>query len=562
MSTKLQRYNKTIPSLYNPQTNRLVGGLLGSWASTSEDNTASISNAKDQIFLQTATSRYLTSLGKDKGVSRPLLIPLPDADLRKLIIKMSYAPKNIRKTMYEVLDIFWGPTYSRANVTSSISQTYNFGTPAGITGTVSLTKNSVSITGAGTFFTSELAIGDFIKLTSADNTLFVKVINIVSDTILVVDTPAVETISGSAVKLTSKNLTILIDAKEEQDIFLNPKFFLNTLAVTCDEVSSAINDIIVGGTAESIKSISNSDRFINLRTNTPGLQGNIQVTGGTANALFSFSTSKFTVDDLFRSTIIYEINPREIVLKVPNLVAKLTRALKGAYHTNTPITGDITAIDNTLKTITIDLSEAVSTDQLVGQKISQLVSEFEITSNTSGTTGVVLSFDTGDDLSFFTLNTARLIDVSFPNSYLFDPKSNFLITGKRTIILQNIAVGDIVSVLTVDDASDIPNEPGYLCFNFGKNNEENLVPYISRPNNSTIIVNSTHTFLKAHSSGDMVNYVVNSGYNPKKDGTDYAFYVTGTLGALQIVQDLIAKLRAAGVILRWIVDYPQYRFEC
>ena len=54
--------------------------------------------------------------------------------------------------------------------------------------------------------------------------------------------------------------------------------------MTAIEIETAINDQLETGKAEVIRDIFTYTNFINIRTNTPGLSGSIQVTGGTANA--------------------------------------------------------------------------------------------------------------------------------------------------------------------------------------------------------------------------------------------------------------------------------------
>ena len=62
--------------------------------------------------------------------------------------------------------------------------------------------------------------------------------------------------------------------------------------------------------------------------------------------------------------------------------------------------------------------------------------------------------------------------------------------------------------------------------------------------------------------GSSVNYVVNSPTIPRVVGDDYAFYLTGTASAREAAQDLIRKLIAAGVVIRFQVEYPEYLFTC
>lgn len=767
MATKLERFYKTIPNIYNPQNNNIVNGIVQAWAQEDESIVTQLTNTKEQLFVETATSKYLTRLGLNVDVNRPLYVPLSDTYFKELIVALSYAPKQVRKTMYDVLDVFWGPTYSRANITSSSAESYNLGSLVGLTGTASFTEDSNVIEGVGTLFTSELSVGDYIKLSSADNDTFLRIINIVSDTNLVVDTPyGSTTTTGSASGYTAKTLTLEVDGADEQTITLSPIYFSDTTAATAEEVADAISaslDTIVGST---VLTASSSSGYVNIRTNTTGSHGSIQVTGGTANSILNFSTSLNTIDSLAFSTIIYEINPREIVLKIPNLVAKLERSLKGAIHLHNNIEGTIVSVNNTTKTAVVNLSESVDADELIGHKLAMGIESFTITDNTSGQNAVTLTFDSGDDLSNLlygvyteviddpstawaiahnfnsqwnnvaaydinnklmspssivatdantttynfasgevgrayvikrdylkqnlvvsasvlvnhqlnddypivtcytapfgnTVNTPsnivsnnantltvslspaqmqriavtaseyqhtqssssnvwtvehnlntnevmvqcynnaknmitptevlivdqntvqitfsgnqtgvagvarsasadlELIDPEYPNSYVFNPKAVFQITSRRTILNQDIDAGTNPVVISVEDASDIPNEPGYLYFNFGRNNGEQLVPYVSRPNNNTLILDSSYIFEESHLTGEIINYIPElSGYEPRDDGSDYAAYITGTQNAIEVVKSIIERIKAVGVVLRWIIDYPEYNFEC
>lgn len=118
MSNALTKFTTTIPKIYNPDTNRVLYALLYAIALSDDDLEAAIALAKDQLFIPTATGKNLDILGKSKGVQRPPTLGLPDPDYRALIPNLSLKPKQIRKAFYDTADVFWGPLFSRANVTS------------------------------------------------------------------------------------------------------------------------------------------------------------------------------------------------------------------------------------------------------------------------------------------------------------------------------------------------------------------------------------------------------------------------------------------------------------
>ena len=966
--TKLERYYRTIPNIYNPKTNRFVNSLLQAWAGSDEEVVEQINNTKDQLFVETAESQYLDSLGGNVDVDRPLLIALADVFFRDLIVQMSYAPKQIRKTMYEVLDVFWGPTYSRANITSINTEPYDFGGVLGLNGQATFLNGSNKVSGAGTFFTSETSIGDFIKLTSDPDSAFAKIINIVDDENLVISgTYSGISATGLAKKYTPKTLIVKVDGLPSFTSILSPVHFVNTSSVTADELATALSADIPGASGSTVKTIHSFDKFVNLRTNTPGANGALQVIGGTANDVIAFPTEPVTINDLIRSTIIYEINPREIVFQLPNLVDKLRRTLKGAIHLHDDITGTILSIDNTEKTVTAILSQSVLENQLVSNVLAQGLEEFVITGNTRGLTtenGALFSFpvpltewvvdhglgvqyvqltayDVSDkaivpnevlalsesqcilrftipqagsvyvssDISTFTFDTPEttwvishgldeahvnvvaynslnqviypnkiisidsniinaeflvpqtgrisvsknfvheqvspaltwtmyhnlglkninatiyngdgeaiwpneidastqntalakflsaesgwaaigdtaddavtiyfssgedlsklssssgaldspsipsdvwnfihslnnqypnisvynildqgiipqsitanginslsavfgspvqgniyliannsvfnfpvasttwtvvhdigvkylnvtvyddnsnviypqtitainditmsiefgeavagrialsndfihdqsiasdtwtvshgigskyvsvtvynssdevvipesivlndintltitfaspvsgkaavgdtatskfvIINPNYPNSFIYDTANTFSITKTRAKLAQSIAAGDIVVALSVDDSSHIPDGEGYLVFNFGFPNQEQPIHYLSRPNNSTLILDPTHVFAHNHSAGEIMNILsATKAYVPRVKGQDYATYITGTREALAVVQSILDKIKAVGVVLRWDIQYPSYRFPC
>ncbi len=770
MTSKLHRYYSNIPSIYNPTVNKMVNGLIEAWAEADENIVTQLSETKNQLFVETAENQYLDALGNNVDINRPLYIALSDIYFRDLIEKMSYAPKQVRQTFYDVLDIFWGPTYSRANFINEASENYNFGSVAGITGQITFTNNSAIVSGVGTFFTSELSVGDYIRLTENNNEYFVRVNNIVSDTKLYLDTAYLNaTNTSTAKKITPKTLIVKIDNDvNTTTLYLNPKFFPNLSSITAAEIASAINNESDRITAESVQWTVPpypSYTFINLRTNTPGLCGKIQVTGGTANSLLTFYTTVNTVYDLVRSTLIYEINPREMIVAIPNLVARIERSLYGATHIHYDITGIVLNVDNIAKTILVNLSESVTVDELIGKTFTQNIYEYIITGNTAGQSSVTISLNAGSDLNFiqgdgaqsfnygpttqttlthnlnqiranvqlynsddeiflssvtgtgvnttqldfatsqigkaviatqnnvfpqatpatsWSINHAlssqylnciiynnsdeviafgplvtaidannltvdfasastgyvalmipdyihtqggssntwnishnlgtkynhvtvynssneiiipdivkvidkntmqitfssaitgkavissggsdvsgsfRLLNPLYTNSYIYNPNGNFTLTNKRCLLNQNITANDLILNLTVDDASDIPDQKGFLIFNFGKANQEGPVPYSGRPNNESLVINPLYTFTKNHLLGDIINYASSeTAFVPRSNGSDFPAFITGTEEALKLVQNLIRRIKAVGVVLKFIVQRPEYRF--
>lgn len=258
---------------------------------------------------------------------------------------------------------------------------------------------------------------------------------------------------------------------------------------------------------------------------------------------------------------IAEVNPNEIVIQIPSSVPALRRTLKGSHHFHNYY-GSITSIDNTFKTMTIDLyglTKVLKIDELAGAFIGQgNIDTVEIISNTAGTTGVTLQFSATTDLSNFVLGIFQVCNVvRYPGSFVPDPNALFTVTKQRGTIAQPIVAGNIYPSLTMQDASRIPDAPGYLVFNFGRSKQEGMVKYFGRPNNTTLLLDASYNFLNDHSIGDVVNVVVKPYKKPAINGEDYSVYLVGVTAARILAQRIVESIVAAGVVIRWIVLEPE-----
>jgi hypothetical protein len=180
--------------------------------------------------------------------------------------------------------------------------------------------------------------------------------------------------------------------------------------------------------------------------------------------------------------------------------------------------------------------------------------EYQIT---GGTANAVLGFTT--DLQ----EDPDIIIPTYPSAYIFDPTGQlFTVTGRVATTTVQIDEGTISPTLALSDASLFPNQPGLFLINFGRADQEGPIQYNSRPNNSSLLIDASYIFQKAHPSGSLINLVVNTPTIPRLTGDDYPVYVTGTSEARQAAEGLIRKLIAAGVVIRFIIEFPEVLFEC
>ena len=423
-----KRYISTIPKVYRPEFNRVIRALLLSIATSDDEQCQQVANAKDQLFVRTATGQNLDKLANSLGVSRPATLGLEDSQFQELVPNLSLKPKQIRKAFYDTADVFWGPLFSRANIT---------------------TNNIAPFV---------LSAGDELKFK--------------------------------------------IDNGPEQIVKILTGDIAIPGAATAEEVVTLLEKLD-GTTAIVLKDSTTGDKSVNLRTDTPGSTGDIQVLSSTGIGLtkLDFTVGQFDILDLTQRVVVYNIRSNELVIEIPAIVPTLRRTLRGSHHIHA---------DSTIEP---------------------------------------------------PKGTAQGI---FQGSFLFDPsgtKGNFTVSSQKASLQTPISKGDILTSITVDDNSNFENNTGDLIFGFGKSDQEVPVKFRGIPNSSTILIDPSYVFTEDHPVGTIINVSLDrKSFTPNRDVRDLAIYMTSPSISREIVEGILETLKAAGIIIRFIVLAPKYRY--
>lgn len=423
----LKRYQNTLPRVFNPEQNRVILALLTAISLSDDDVEAAVAEAKKQLFVRTATGRNLDRIANSLGVERPPTLGLTDTEFQNLIPNLSLKPKNIRKAFYDTADVFWGESFSRANVTSNNFAPFN------------------------------VNVGDVIKVQ--------------------IDLRPVQEVKILAGEVTGGAATA-----EQLQVVLSK---IQGVTVTIRE------DALTG------------NKSLNLRTNTPGPVGKIEIFASSmiGTGKLDFTVGNYDILDLDQRVAIYNINPNELLIEIPAIVPALRRTLKGSHHFHT---------DSTLE-------PAVAPANGIWQ-----------------------------------------------GSFMFNPNGSvntFTITKQKSVLQQTISKGQVYTSIAVDDTSTFTSPSGELIFGFGTTMQEGPVKYRGIPNSTTILLDPSYTFKNNHSSGTILNVISKrEPYVPVRNGKDLAIYLTSPSGAREIVQDILRTLAAAGIIIRFKVLAPKYKY--
>jgi hypothetical protein len=249
---------KDLPKLYNTSSNSVLGALLEAWGNSDDEILEQLANTKAQLFIKTASGVYLDRLASNLGVSRPAGLGLSDEAFSKLIPNLSLKNKQLSKSFYDTMDIFWGELYSRANIHGLNNAPFN------------------------------VSVGDHFIVT--------------------------------------------LDGGEEKQVTVKTGDIEVNGAATAQEIIDILNQI-EGLTASIITQLDGNER-INIRTNTRGLRGSIKIDGTYNFSGVGFSTTgtAVTLNDLSQRTLIYSLNPNEVIIEIPAFVPIVGTSLKGSHH--------------------------------------------------------------------------------------------------------------------------------------------------------------------------------------------------------------------------------------
>lgn len=428
MGNALNRYISTIPSVYKPETNLVMHALLLALANNDDNIESAIALGKDQLFVRTATGKYLDILGRSLGVQRPPTLGLPDEEYQELIPNLSLKPKQIRKAFYDTADVFWGPLFSRANITSGNHATFDI---------IDGDTISISIDGKPTQNVKVLA-GDIQA-------------------------------QGLATAAEMVNILSRIDGA--------------TVTIQPDPVSGA--------------------EFLNLRTNTPGSVGSIEIFASSmiGTSKLDFKIGKSNILDLDQRVVVYNIRPNELFIEIPAVVPALRRTLKGSHHFHADAT----------------LESPVAPANGIWQ-----------------------------------------------GSFFYNPTGSVgssTVSSQRCESQQLIEKQSVYTSIAVDNNSNFTAQFGQIIFGFGTGTQEGPVRYRGIPNSNTILIDPSYVFKFNHAIGTTINVISQQKpYVPRIDGTDLAIYLNSPSQAREVVQAILTSLAAAGIIVNFKVLAPKYRY--
>lgn len=143
-----------------------------------------------------------------------------------------------------------------------------------------------------------------------------------------------------------------------------------------------------------------------------------------------------------------------------------------------------------------------------------------------------------------------------PGPYVYDLSQPFTLSHINTQLNQSLDA-TMPKVIEVADSSAFPDGQGNLIIGYGTQNQEGPVPYIAKPSNTTLLISPAYSIKKSHPSGSSIFLIAEkSSVNISKDGSDYPFYLTDVTSGRDYAIELINEIAATGINIVFTILYP------
>jgi len=500
------------PAIGGPNTDALLEAL----AIGDDLNDANIEAIHDQLYLVTATGRYLDRLAANVGFVRPVNVGLSDEAFSNLAV-VSTATKQITPVLLDLMEIFYGPESTRAFVVSTANE------PFALADGMQLAMEFDGQEPLTVTFRST----EFANITAATA-------KEVADTI----TKQIRNLTDS---LAAK--AYAVDYTDDTTGLIYVKLFSGAKGP-----SSTVR--VMGGQAQN---------FLLFpaplaTTQTIGTQWQVAITGSA-----------------LRFTWIGGTNPSLGLVNVGDIVSVFGGVFfsenRGSFEIISVVDGTVT---NARFTVSNPLGIAQAVIQLAANDITFMN---PVRRSILSTARYATVFEVAPNvLNVFLPATTQVVDrqledaahlhltaleSDFMGPYIYDTTLAGVLTEAQTSLVSLIEPGQTYRTISVVDAVDFVDGVGYLMFDFGYDNQEGPVKYVGRPSSQLLLVDPAYSFLKLHSPGANITFLSSRApIDLKEDGSQFPFYLTGIANGRLYAEDLIDQLVATGLTLIITILYP------
>ena len=506
---------QTVRRFLNPAIKGRFADALIAAIATGDDSNATLALAvKDQLFIATATGQYLETLFSQYGIVKPPQTGIDDDTFRKLGVAITNN-KLVANVFLQILEAFYGQDAVAANVLST------------------------------SFAPFALAPGMQLSFL-VDNNPIPLTVTFISDDFQNIDAATAQEVADSISRQAFDQGYTLTAAPYTDNVSHNT--FIQLFSGTLGPKGSVT---VVGGQAQNIFLFPTIDPT----TQMAGTQFTMSISGGNVRFTWTSGTDPgLSAVQLGDYVNIYGAGFSPTNQGTYTIVVIQSGTIGNSYFEiqnpnfvpQAPVTiGAVTDIQwfHPTRTTIVDLTRKASVYE---------VNPYEVIILLPVTTKIVKRSLIGS--AHLNPSVAGSL---FLGSYIYDTKSGFNTTGKRTTLTQEISAGQVYTVIDVQSSAEFPNKTGYLVFEYGYQNQEGPVKYLFVSSENTLYLDPSYKFKHDHAPNTVLNYV--SSPAPivlPTDGSAYQFYLTDSVNGRVQAENLINQLTAAGITVTIVIVFP------
>lgn len=154
--------------------------------------------------------------------------------------------------------------------------------------------------------------------------------------------------------------------------------------------------------------------------------------------------------------------------------------------------------------------------------------------------------------------TSSSINTGVIGPYVWDLGAAFVLSSLTSDIQLEINAGQNVRTLPIASVNNIPDEEGFVIFDYGTEFEEGPVRYLFKPTSESMQMDPAYIFQFDHTVGSSVTVIRNRGPIVMSGaGLEYSPYITDPAVARIVLQDLIQEVKSVGIFLEFLIRFPE-----
>lgn len=122
--TKVDRIFDLLPKYLNARADENWSSLISAIGSEDQRLATLAEEVRKQFFVKTANRPYIDRLAANNNLSRPRFVGMSDTDFRRFIPILSYQPKQVKRIIDEMLDLFFLKDATTAFLSSSLYEPF------------------------------------------------------------------------------------------------------------------------------------------------------------------------------------------------------------------------------------------------------------------------------------------------------------------------------------------------------------------------------------------------------------------------------------------------------